>query len=141
MFKNGNIPLTYDGLLAKLTTKNYTKNRISRVLTHLLLDIKKTDLTQARSHHYCLYARLLGFCKDSTPLLHAIKDRSRIPIISKLADRHVLTDWYDKEPETSALALLLLDQDISAGNQYSLLQQEAWNGPLVHETRKQIIKK
>ena len=33
-----------------------------------------------------LYARVLGFRKDASPLLTEIKKRSSIPLISKLAD-------------------------------------------------------
>ena len=61
-------------------SKNYTYSRISRVLIHILLDIKDDDLLQKP------YIRILGFKKSAAPLLHAIKKEASAPIITKVAD-------------------------------------------------------
>lgn len=70
----------------KLKTKNRTYTRIARSLMHILLQIKKTDLNLFQSEDYVYYARVLGFRKDATPLLTAIKANSCIPLLSRLAD-------------------------------------------------------
>jgi cytidyltransferase-like protein len=140
LFKLDKLPLSYKQIISHLTTKNYTRNRIGRVLIHLLLGIKKQELLKLRPRHYCLYARLLGFDKNSTALLHEIKNSTRVPIISKLADSHVLSDWYVEEPEATAAALRMLELDILAGNQYSLLQKERFSGTMFHEAQKNIVK-
>lgn len=141
LFKLGTEKLSYENLLRILTAKNYTRNRISRVLLHVLLNIKKTDMQALKPYHYCLYARLLGFQTYSAPLLHEIKSSSKIPLISKLADRDSLLKCHQTASETETLANRMIASDILAGNQYSLLQKELYHVPLLHETQKNIIKK
>ncbi len=63
-----------------LKSKNVTHSRISRVLLHILLDIKSGNLKQPD------YIRILGFRKSSTPLLHEIKKNASAPLITKVAD-------------------------------------------------------
>ena len=70
--------LSFSQLADELTTKNYTRTRVQRALLHILLGIKKE--TQAPT-----FARVLGFKKDS-PVLHELKERTQIPIVTKLAD-------------------------------------------------------
>lgn len=140
LFKLEDEPLSYENLLRLLTTKNYTRNRISRVLLHVLLNIQKTDMQAAKPYHYCLYARLLGFRSESAPLLHELKSSSKIPMISKLADRHTLSKCPQTASETETTANHMLALDILAGNQYSLLQKELYHVQILHETQKKIIK-
>lgn len=70
-----------------LKTKQYTHTRITRALTHILLDMKDNDVKNFTSSLYTqkkiLYARLLGMKKNKSPLLRNITD---IPVITKTAD-------------------------------------------------------
>ena len=66
-----------------LKSKNYTLTRINRVLTHILLDIKKTDTLPENN---APYLRVLGFKKGSSALLHEIKEKASAPLITKVAD-------------------------------------------------------
>lgn len=66
-----------------LKSKNYTLTRINRVLTHILLDIKKTDILHEGN---APYLRVLGFKKGSSALLHEIKEKASAPLITKVAD-------------------------------------------------------
>lgn len=69
---------TYSELVSVLNSKNRTQTHIQRTLLHLLLGIKKEE-TPLRA------ARLLGFRRES-PLLKELKNKSKLPLISKLAD-------------------------------------------------------
>lgn len=69
-----------------LKTKEMTHTRISRSLLHVLLDITKEDADLWRSQGLIPYARVLGFRRDAAELLSAIKEKSDIPLITKLAD-------------------------------------------------------
>ena len=74
-----------------LKTKEITHSRISRALLHILLDIKKSDMTPIE------HARVLGFRKDSTSVLSEIKESSVIPLVGKLVgieDPMILKDVY-----------------------------------------------
>ena len=41
---------------------------------------------------YIPYARVLGFRRDASPLLSAIKESSSVPLVTKLADAQKLLD-------------------------------------------------
>lgn len=66
-----------------LKSKNLTYTRISRVLIHILLDIKNDD---HKTYHTAPYLRVLGFRKSSVALMHEIKKRASAPLITKVAD-------------------------------------------------------
>ena len=67
-----------------LKTKELTQTRIQRALLHIILGIHTVP-------EQVPYARVLGFRKESSPLLKEIKKRSRIPLLTKLADApHIL---------------------------------------------------
>lgn len=91
------IPLftTFTDFAQLLKSKELTLTRISRVLMHILLDIKKQeaflpDFTRRKLP--VPYARLLGFRRESSGLLKAIRQHSTIPLITKPAHaRRLLT--------------------------------------------------
>ncbi len=74
-----------------LKTKNLTYTRISRSLTHILLNQKASALQEYCSLDYIFYARVLGFRKDAQPLLTALKANSCIPLVTGAASAAVLT--------------------------------------------------
>lgn len=114
-----------------LKTKNMTYTRVSRNLLHILLDIYQKDMDSYCEEDYIYYARMLGFKKEAEPLLGAVKERSRIPLLSKLADADNLID--------NANGRKMLTADIRAGHIYSLLVQQKFGGLLQNEYRSQII--
>ena len=63
--------------------KELTYSRISRSLLHILLSITTEDM-HAYQDNSCSYARILGFRKEHTDVLRAMKDHASIPIITKL---------------------------------------------------------
>ncbi len=69
-----------------LKTKQYAYTRISRALCHILLRIPQDTADRCRDDGYTDYARILGFRKNSSPLLSAIKKNSSIPMITKMSD-------------------------------------------------------
>lgn len=92
----------FESFCTLLKSKELTYTRISRVLMHILLNITPKELEIP-------YARLLGFQKNASPLLKAIKENSSIPIISKLADA---------ERILNASGNALLNQDIRCAHIY-----------------------
>ncbi len=70
--------LSFQEFAAALKSRQYTRTRMDRILMRLILDIRKTE--EAAS-----YARILGFRKSAAPLLKAIRQNSRIPVITKPA--------------------------------------------------------
>jgi hypothetical protein len=75
-----------------LKRKEMTYTRISRCLLHILLDMRSEMLQTYKDMDYAPYARVLGFRKDSAPLLTAIKENASIPLVTKLADAKQILD-------------------------------------------------
>lgn len=100
---------SFDQFCNLLKSKDLTYSRISRCLTHILLDIKKDSIPADKKTPY---ARVLGFRKDSEKLFTLIKEHTSIPIISKLADadKLLVADKY-----------AILDKDIQASHMYDLV--------------------
>ena len=106
-----------------LKTKELTQTRIQRALLHSILQIRKAPLSLS-------YARVLGFRKESTPLLKGIKKSSAIPMFTKLADANVLLDEAGKQ---------LLSETTAASNLYEKLLCKKNGQKFIHEYQKQIV--
>ncbi|MGI6064248.1 nucleotidyltransferase [Blautia sp.] len=106
-----------------LKTKELTRTRIQRALLHLLLNIKETP----REAGYC---RILGFRKDSAPLLSEIKKNSSLPLITKMADAKELLLPKDRK---------LLDTNTEASNIYESILCHKTGRAFRHEYQKQIV--
>lgn len=74
---------TREALIAAVKSRRYTWTRLSRLCTGILLQI---DRGFAGAHRAPTYARILGFRRSSSPLLHEVKQTSALPLITKAAD-------------------------------------------------------
>ncbi|WP_027207391.1 nucleotidyltransferase family protein [Butyrivibrio fibrisolvens] len=95
-----------------LKSKDLTYTRIQRSLLHILLGIKQDTLDSLKQEKYPVYLRLLGFRKESSPLLAVIRESSSTPVISRMSDAFKIEDKKQKE---------LLDQDVLASDIYHLI--------------------
>ena len=93
-----------------IKSKRYTLTRLQRILTHVLLNIDKSDIFYCNKNGGPRYARILAFNTKGREILRALKNSSSIPIISNLK-------YY--RPQNEA-ARKMLDIDIRATNIYSL---------------------
>lgn len=121
----------YSSFCEQLKTKNMTYTRVSRNLLHILLDICQKDMDTFCKEDYVYYAKMLGFKKEAEHLLGAVKERTGIPLLSKLADADNLIDNKNGRKMFAA--------DIRADHIYSLLVQQKFGGPLRNEYCSQVI--
>ena len=99
----------------RLKTKNLAYTRISRVLLHILLDIRADSCRIWRSRSYMPYAKILGFRKESQAVLTHLKKHASLPLLTGAADvKHICAasdsaDFYQKHlfADTLYQALLL----------------------------------
>ena len=98
--------------IARLKSRSYTYTRISRALLHLTLGITGEEIRNAKALGYAPYARILGFKKSAGPLLSHLREKSRIPLITKTADAGNILS-----PE----ALSVLETDFYASHVYQSL--------------------
>lgn len=105
---------SFSGFCELLKTKDRTYTRIARSMMHILLRMDNASLMQFRSEDYVAYARMLGFCKEASALFSAIKEKSSIPLLSKLADAPALLSDTGKK---------MLEKDIYASHIYESVVQ------------------
>lgn len=101
-----------------LKSKDLTYTRIQRSLLHILLGIKQETLDSLKQDNYPVYLRLLGFRKESSPLLAVIRESSSTPVISRMSDAFKIENEQQKR---------LLDQDVLASDIYHLIIPDSKN--------------
>lgn len=128
--KNLNDFTAYKAFINKLKSKDLTYMRISRCLCHILLDIFSDDVNCFIENDYIFYARLLGFNEKSAALLHEIKKKTSVPLISKLADAERLLGQN---------GMTMLRKDIQSSHIYNLILKEK-GGNMGNEYTMGVIK-
>ena len=108
-----------------LKTKELTHARISRCLTHILLNIRNSYIDVPP------YAHVLGFRKEAGEIFTSIKNASCIPLITKLTAIDAL-DAHQKE---------MLALDIFASDLYESVISDKYQKPFINELTQQIVKK
>lgn len=103
---------SFDETVSLLKTKQLTEARIRRALLHLILGIEKERTESFRDNGAVFYAKVLGFRRDAAPLLHEIKKKSRLPLITKNARASEMIGDMGKE---------MWEQDVYASHLYRAL--------------------
>ncbi|WP_461812823.1 nucleotidyltransferase [Faecalimonas sp.] len=121
IYKNRNHFLSFEQFCEKIKTKDLTHTRVSRALLHILLQIKKTN------EFTPTYAHILGFRQDSTSILSLLKQKSNVPLITKLSSIPLEEN-------------LFLQQDIFASDLYESVVADKFQVPFINEHKKEIIR-
>ena len=106
-------PLSFEKWIQALKTRQLTYTRVSRALLHLVLGMREEDISRWKDEGYALYARILGFRRQSSPLLSYLHKKSSIPLITKMADA---------AQNLSPSALALLEQEMYASHLYQTVR-------------------
>ncbi|MGN0130905.1 MAG: nucleotidyltransferase [Lachnospiraceae bacterium] len=121
----------YDDFCDILKTKDVTYARISRCLSHILLDIYADEVKQYMDSGIVFYARTLGIHSEAAPLTKKIKKNTSIPLITKT---------------TSAAANLYplgrkqFEHDVYASHVYECIAGTKYHAGMRDEYRRQIVK-
>lgn len=108
-------PLSFEERIQALKTRQLTYTRVSRALLHLVLGMREEDIFRWKDEGYALYARILGFRRQSSPLLSCLHKKSSIPLITKMADA---------AQNLSPSALALLEQEVYASHLYQTVRMK-----------------
>ncbi|MFR0986517.1 MAG: nucleotidyltransferase family protein [Frisingicoccus sp.] len=76
---------TLNDFLLETKNKSCTYSRLCRCAAHILLELRRDTLAQAKADGFAYYARILGFKKEASPLLGYLKKNTAIPLITKMA--------------------------------------------------------
>ena len=101
--------LTMKDLLDECRSRRHPQSRIQRLIFHIMLHLRRQDIHEF-DENGPLYARILAFNRAGKSLLHEIKQRSSLPLISKTS--HFLKDAalkYPPEKRTTLENMLALD--------------------------------
>ncbi len=121
----------YDEFCDILKTKDVTYVRISRCLSHILLDIYKEDVQQYMDSDIVFYARVLGLKEDAVPLTRAIKKHSSIPLITKTTSA---------ASKLYPLGQKQFERDVYASHVYECIAGTKYHAGMRDEYRRQIVK-
>ena len=118
-----NLLLSFSQSVSVLKTRELTQTRIQRALLHIILNIHTAPIQIP-------FARVLGFRRESSELLSQIKQHSRIPLITKLADAQNLLDSEGNQ---------ILSETVFSSNLYEKLLCLKTGRKFCHESQKQLI--
>lgn len=117
---------TVETYVRLLKTKDLTQAKIQRALLHILLGIKDYAIEDTPP----AYIRILGFRKDSGPLLSLLKKRAALPLIAKPADARKLLGKKSHE---------MFQEDIYASSIYQSVLSHKFHTPARNEYRRGIV--
>lgn len=82
---NANQLTGFAGRIRQLKTRQYTYTRVQRALLHIALGMQEAETEAEKAAGYVRYLQILGFRKDAAPLLHKLKERACVPVVTKVA--------------------------------------------------------
>ena len=81
---------SFDAYCQLLKSKDITYSRISRALTHILLNITASNMQEYKDDGYTTYARILGMKKEVSDLVKKMRSTGIIPVIGNLKEANTL---------------------------------------------------
>ncbi len=123
-------PYDYEQMCEILKTKNLTYARVSRLLCHILLNLRKQDMEDYKANGTVFYARVLGFHNDGRGLLKTLQRTSSIPLITKVTDGRKLE---------SEIGRAQFERGILASHIYESVVSNKFNRPMQNEYQRPII--
>lgn len=134
-----------DDLAGASKDRQYTYSRVSRCLLNLTLGITKVQEQQFKSLGSAPWLRILGFKRNSGPLLSEIKKNATAPIITKVADAKKRFEIFDeKRPATQTYGkgqtrTELFAAHLRTSELYRMIAEQKTGKPMRNEFTRQIM--
>ena len=128
--KNFDTFVSLDQFLMNMKTKAFTYTRLSRCLTHILTNQRKSNLDIYADSGYAFYIRVLGFRKESAALFQHIKRHTSLPLITKLSNYKVQLNTNGKQ---------MIEEEIFACELYRMVSQIKYGSHLKNEFNESIV--
>lgn len=113
-----------------MKTRETTQTRINRALLHIMLGIKKDDITEYIKGGFHYYARLLGVRKGREKILARIAKESPLTLLTRLSESESLP----------AAGRKMLRNDILASNLYTSVVTDKYKTAYQNEYRQRLLK-
>ena len=75
---------SFEDMMDFIKTKRYTRTKIQRILLHILLDIKESEVSYFLNLPKMPYVRVLGFQKDHSDILADLTEQAKCPVLTNL---------------------------------------------------------
>ena len=108
---------TIDEIIDKVSTKRYTKTRISRILTYILLDITKSDMEQSKKNDP--YIRVLGINKKCEEILSTINDSKLITSLKKFEENNGENELLNIDKKATEIYTIKYPKSVDANLDYT----------------------
>lgn len=83
---------SFPDIIEFIKSKRYTRAKIQRILLHILLDIKTTEVSYFMSRQHMPYVRVLGFRKDCAEVLGDLTLNAKCSVLTNLKKSPELLD-------------------------------------------------
>ena len=108
---------TIDEIIDKVSTKRYTKTRISRILTYILLDITKSEMEQAKKNNP--YIRVLGINKKCEGILKKINNDKLITSLKKFEENNGENQLLNIDKKATEIYTIKYPKSVQANLDYT----------------------
>ena len=108
---------TIDEIIDKVSTKRYTKTRISRILTYILLDITKSEMEQSKNANQ--YIRVLGINKKCEEILKTINYSKLITSLKKFEENNGENEILNIDKKATEIYTIKYPKSVQANLDYT----------------------
>ena len=108
---------TIDEIVEKVSTKRYTKTRISRILTYILLDITKSEIEQSKNANP--YIRVLGINKKFEGILKTINNDKLITSLKKFEENNGENQLLNIDKKATEIYTIKYPKSVQANLDYT----------------------
>ena len=108
---------TIDEIVEKISTKRYTKTRISRILTYILLDITKSEMEQSKNANQ--YIRVLGINKKFEGILKTINNDKLITSLKKFEENNGENQLLNIDKKATEIYTIKYPKSVQANLDYT----------------------
>ena len=108
---------TIDEIIDKVSTKRYTKTRISRILTYILLDITKSEMEQSKNANQ--YIRVLGINKKCEGILKTINNNKLITSLKKFEENNGENQLLNIDKKATEIYTIKYQKSVQANLDYT----------------------
>ena len=108
---------TIDEIIEKVSTKRYTKTRISRILTYILLDITKSEMEQSKNANQ--YIRVLGINKKCEGILKTINNDKLITSLKKFEENNGENQLLNIDKKAAEIYTIKYQKSVQANLDYT----------------------
>ena len=108
---------TIDEIVEKVSTKRYTKTRISRILTYILLDITKSEIEQSKNANP--YIRVLGINKKIEGILKTINNDKLITSLKKFEENNGENQLLNIDKKATEIYTIKYPKSVQANLDYT----------------------